>query len=186
MKNREMAEKASAYPYILIAFHELLSEFLFEKITIQMISDRAGVNRSTFYLHFHDKYELYDVLTEEMLLKLLSNYMGGSLDDHNPEEAAFQSTLSICQHIKSNVAFYKQRFRNLNFIQTLSAQLYKALFAVFQDETFATFTSYGTIGYWAEWIQADCNKEAEEVAASLKNMALNYNWLSGQRSGTIV
>lgn len=181
MNNREWTEKASTYQYILIALRELLKESLFEKITVQMISDRAGVNRSTFYLHFKDKYELYDVLTEEMLMKLLSNYMAGTLDSSdNLEEAAFQSTLNICQHIKSNVAFYKQRFTNMNFIQTLSEQLYNILFALFQDETFASFSSYGTIGYWAKWIQADCNIEAEEVAASLKNMAFNYNWLAAQ------
>ncbi|MNR62029.1 hypothetical protein D3C85_1839340 [compost metagenome] len=78
------------------------------------------MNRSTFYLHFQDKYELYDVLTEEMLVQLLSNYMEESVDHNNLEEAALQSTLSICQHIKSNVAFYKQRMTNTSFIQTLS------------------------------------------------------------------
>ncbi|MEC1158533.1 hypothetical protein [Cytobacillus horneckiae] len=47
----------------------------------------------------------------------------------------------------------------------------------YQDDTFASFSSYGTIGFYAKWIQSDCSKEAEDVAISLKNMAVNYNWL---------
>jgi AcrR family transcriptional regulator len=42
------------------AFSEVLAEKGFQAVSVQDITDRAGVNRTTFYLHFADKYALLD------------------------------------------------------------------------------------------------------------------------------
>jgi AcrR family transcriptional regulator len=42
------------------AFLQLMHERGFEKVTVRAIIDRAGVNRSTFYDHYQDKYDLLD------------------------------------------------------------------------------------------------------------------------------
>ncbi len=42
------------------ALKELLLERRFEEITVQDITERAGVNRATFYAHFQDKYDLLE------------------------------------------------------------------------------------------------------------------------------
>lgn len=47
------------------AILELMNEKSFDNITIQDISDRADVNRSTIYLHYVDKYDLLDKMIEE-------------------------------------------------------------------------------------------------------------------------
>lgn len=39
------------------SFKELLIKGSFDKITIKMITDQAGVIRPTFYNYFQDKYE---------------------------------------------------------------------------------------------------------------------------------
>ena len=46
------------------AILELMNEKNFDDITIQDISDRANVNRSTVYLHYLDKYDLLDKLID--------------------------------------------------------------------------------------------------------------------------
>lgn len=46
------------------SFKELLEKGSFEKITIKMITDRAGVIRPTFYNYFQDKYEVMEWLLE--------------------------------------------------------------------------------------------------------------------------
>ncbi len=46
--------------FIMDAFAELLEQKPFEKIGINEIADLANINRSTFYLHFEDKYALLD------------------------------------------------------------------------------------------------------------------------------
>ena len=42
------------------AFMEALDEKGFQAVSVQDITDRAGVNRATFYAHFEDKYALLD------------------------------------------------------------------------------------------------------------------------------
>ena len=43
------------------ALIELISECRYDAITIQNIVDRAGVGRTTFYLHYSSKDEILDV-----------------------------------------------------------------------------------------------------------------------------
>ncbi|MDR4947139.1 TetR/AcrR family transcriptional regulator [Neobacillus cucumis] len=52
------------------AILELMSEKKFDDITIQDISDRANVNRSTVYLHYLDKYDLLDKMIDEYINEL--------------------------------------------------------------------------------------------------------------------
>ncbi|MCQ9210122.1 TetR family transcriptional regulator [Granulicatella seriolae] len=53
---------------ILDSFKDLLHEKTFESVRISDITNKAEINRATFYNHFMDKYQLLDVLTEETLL----------------------------------------------------------------------------------------------------------------------
>ncbi len=47
------------------AFMELVKSEGFQAINVQEITDRAGVNRATFYAHFQDKYALLDYSVRE-------------------------------------------------------------------------------------------------------------------------
>ena len=42
------------------AFMEVVAEKGFQSVSVQDITDKAGVNRATFYAHFADKYALLD------------------------------------------------------------------------------------------------------------------------------
>jgi AcrR family transcriptional regulator len=45
---------------ILQSFENLLAEKNFESISVQNVTDKAQINRATFYAHFQDKYALLD------------------------------------------------------------------------------------------------------------------------------
>ncbi len=47
------------------AFMELLKERGLQAITVQDITERAAVNRATFYAHFEDKYHLFNTIIDE-------------------------------------------------------------------------------------------------------------------------
>jgi AcrR family transcriptional regulator len=51
---------------ILRAFEDLLAEKNFESISVQDVTDKAEINRATFYKHFVDKYALLDYATSQM------------------------------------------------------------------------------------------------------------------------
>ena len=53
--------------YIEESFIYLLRQKDFNKITVQDILDRALINRSTFYKHYTDKYQLAETLCNEVL-----------------------------------------------------------------------------------------------------------------------
>ncbi len=60
------------------AFLKLRKKKAIEKITIQEIADIAMINKSTFYRHFEDIYQLSDEVENEVIDKCLEN--AGSTD----------------------------------------------------------------------------------------------------------
>ena len=54
---------------ILTSFESLLAEKGFESITVQDVTDKAQVNRATFYAHFPDKYALLDHSIQKMFMQ---------------------------------------------------------------------------------------------------------------------
>ena len=57
------------------AFQEVLSEKGFQALSVQDITGKAGVNRTTFYLHFSDKYALLDYSVSQMFRQELEKRM---------------------------------------------------------------------------------------------------------------
>lgn len=65
------------------AFIELLETKQLRQITVQELCKKAKINRSTFYAHFLDIYDLMDKTEGEMSHKLLSLYEGTGADKTN-------------------------------------------------------------------------------------------------------
>jgi len=57
------------------AFSEVLAEKGFQAVSVQDITERAGINRTTFYLHFPDKYALLDYNISQMFRSELEKRM---------------------------------------------------------------------------------------------------------------
>ena len=53
---------------ILKSFEDLLAEKNFESVSVQDVTDKAQVNRATFYAHFPDKYALLDYSIQKMFM----------------------------------------------------------------------------------------------------------------------
>jgi AcrR family transcriptional regulator len=54
---------------ILTSFESLLAEKGFETISVQDVTDKAQINRATFYAHFQDKYALLDTAMSQMFMQ---------------------------------------------------------------------------------------------------------------------
>ncbi len=54
---------------ILQSFENLLAEKNFESISVQDVTDKAEINRATFYAHFQDKYTLLDYSINQMFMQ---------------------------------------------------------------------------------------------------------------------
>ncbi len=60
-------------PLIIQAFFDCLEETDFSELTVGTISSSAQINRSTFYHHFSDKYELRDDVMAFMIQSFLDH-----------------------------------------------------------------------------------------------------------------
>jgi AcrR family transcriptional regulator len=67
------------------SFLELLQEKGFASITIQDITERATINRATFYAHYTDKYMLMDATCRQLIQELIASKLppssGGGMQD---------------------------------------------------------------------------------------------------------
>ena len=70
MSRKTMKKKTATKPLIRNAFITLLKEKSLEDITVHEIVEKALINRSTFYLHYKDKYDLYDGILNKLLLDI--------------------------------------------------------------------------------------------------------------------
>jgi AcrR family transcriptional regulator len=96
---------------IFEAFVGLMAEKNIEKITINEIADRANVNRGTVYLHFVDKYDLFNQCIETHLNQLFANCLPGQdLDDFSSKA----SMLRTFEYLEQNYFFYSTMLKNQN------------------------------------------------------------------------
>jgi hypothetical protein len=65
-------------------FVELLNEKSFEEITINDLTQRADINRGTFYLHYKDKFDLLEKYENEIISSMVE-YISG-FKDYNPTD----------------------------------------------------------------------------------------------------
>ncbi|MBI1281702.1 MAG: TetR family transcriptional regulator [Anaerolineaceae bacterium] len=94
---------------IRAAFLELIHEKGFDAVSIQDITDRATLNRATFYLHYKDKHDLMVSLMQEVLDKLSSLPM--PLQPSRPQEPDPERLgiffVSLFQHVAQHADFYR-------------------------------------------------------------------------------
>lgn len=91
------------------AFTELIMEKGFNNLSVVDISERAGINRGTFYLHYTDKYNLLETLETTIIQNLNEILRISELSNSNYHKFVFPHD-KICDalnYIKSDFAFIK-------------------------------------------------------------------------------
>lgn len=78
---------------------KLLKEKAISSITIKELCELADINRSTFYAHYSDQYELLNSIEEEFIEGMVN-----TLNQFNfsKEEEALQMTVKTLEHIAEN------------------------------------------------------------------------------------
>jgi AcrR family transcriptional regulator len=165
----EVSQLETAKESIINAFLKLLYEKSFEAMSVKEIVQKAGVSRSTFYLHFADKFELIDDVRRMLNGRFLSFY------EMENQQWGQPITLHLCDHIFKYRSFYQVEFADANAIQKLSNKLAAHLLRAFRDNDYAIFASYGTIGYLSLWIKDDFVMSPAQAAEKLLKIGLT-NW----------
>jgi len=160
------------------AFMEIMQEKGFTAMTVQDITERATVNRGTFYAHFADKYALLDAITRERFQEMLANKL--------PAESRWEKSTLRCL-ILVVLEFFKELHGHcspgdvLNPLIERAAQkeLASSLLSLLNRtsapdgsrprwpapaETTAVIVSWAIFGAAVEWSQQEHKIPAEHMA----------------------
>ncbi|MCD8006985.1 MAG: TetR/AcrR family transcriptional regulator [Oscillospiraceae bacterium] len=173
------------------ALLQLLEKKDLEFITVKEICERAGVNRSTFYLHYETISDLLDE-TAEMIDRRFSQYLGE--DSHFSEKIPGkelselvlineEQLLPYLRFIKDNKAVYRATFRNPNAVRAdekyeyLKNRVIEPILMRFDipKERHRYYINYYIEGIMAivkRWLMNDCRDSVEEIAAVIEDCVL--------------
>jgi AcrR family transcriptional regulator len=99
---------------ILNAFENLIAEKGFESISVQDVTDKAQINRATFYAHFADKYALLDYSISQKFMQEIEKRTLNAC--HYTNDNLRNMILAVCDflsHLHSDCAQPHQQFESL-------------------------------------------------------------------------
>lgn len=112
----------------------------FNKTTVSDIAQSAGLAKGTFYLYFHDKYDLRDQLIAKKSAQILLEAMNALDEDAVPKDSFEDELLAIVDYI---VDYFSENKHLLKFItKNLSWGLYQHAAQNESDELNAFYTKY--------------------------------------------
>lgn len=156
-----------------------------DQITIQKLTQMAGINRQTFYYHFKNIEELFSwVYVNEALVHLRIDSL--SLD--NWEEQA----LKMLKVIQADGRFYQTILKTHHhlflddFMQTVQPAFVRLFIQMdvnkelsHEDmEFYSRFFSYGCTGILETWIRDDFPQSAFEIAVQLYRLATDIEFFA--------
>ena len=171
----------------------LLNEKDFEYITVKEICQKAGVNRSTFYLHYENTRDLLEETVRYLINQFRSYFpMEEDLRVHNRfqncqlEELNYISEnylipyLTYIQENRKVFAIALTHARNFEF-EAIYKKMYRHIFqpilerfrfpAAEQPYVMAFYIN-GITAIVAQWVQNDCHESIESICRILKKCIL--------------
>lgn len=182
-----MNKNESRYQSTAILFDEALINLLEHKdidyITIREICDKAGVNRSTFYLHYENISDLINECMEYVNQKFLSKFEQDTsmfIEKINESELdelyliKSEYLIPYLNFIKENKNILKATFFNPNGMQASKRMISLEKYVIFpimkryaipEEKTkyILSFYLHGIIAIIKEWVKNDCYETIEEI-----------------------
>ncbi len=153
------------------AFTDLLGEKGFQDITVQDITQRAGLNRATFYAHFADKYALLDHRIRQGFLAEINQRMLHACRYSTDNLRSL--IIAVCVFTRRSVAHCKPPLAQYESLveSQVKAVLYEVLLnwmkqvkATTSPETAATAGSWAIYGLVSQWNHAQKARSAVKFA----------------------
>ncbi|MBS4196856.1 TetR/AcrR family transcriptional regulator [Lederbergia citri] len=143
------------------AFLELFTEKEFDRITINDISERADVNRGTFYLHYIDKYDLLDQCIDDHLNRMIHSCTFSKFTEEKVEQVeAIEALKSLFVYFEENFLFFSSMLSNKKtsafrerMLEFLSSAIQKKIHLQgMENELIVQFMASAFVGTVESWI----------------------------------
>ncbi len=167
------------------SFTDLLRKKPIQHITIKELSERAGINRGTFYSHYTDIYDLRDNIENEMTQEF-QKAAEPLLHADNGELTPVTITAGIFECLKNNsdlcavtLGEYGDKeflYRIINMGRQLCMETYSRFYehaSPAKIEYFYAFISTGCIGLLQKWLDNGMTISSEELAEMTESIITN-------------
>ncbi len=161
-------------------FTELLKNKPIQSITVRELCERTGINRSTFYNHYQDVYDLLEKIEEEMLAELAEQLKKIAGENGLMSVSFFEGifrflgqNMDICVVVLGDNGDKRFLQRMLELGRKSCVQNYSLAFPKASEdeiEDFYAFVSNGCIGLMTRWIRQGMKKSPEELARIAKGI----------------
>ncbi|AYU55975.1 TetR/AcrR family transcriptional regulator [Staphylococcus debuckii] len=169
--------KKNAKRKIFVNTIDLMEEYSIDEITIKMICAYSGINRSTFYAHFTDKYDLF----EQIQAYHISRYI-------QITNTLYQNFGRVRYNKEKLLQFFRIQFRYIHryrrffhavFISHpqkdfviemvhLTYESYEKVMAKYTDMDhhmyYVQYLIGGQLGVVFSWLRRNCEESPEEMA----------------------
>ena len=142
------------------ALISLLKDNLFEEIKVSDICKTALINRSTFYAHFEDKYDLVISLIED-LRESLSRELSTIADDLSVREYYLELINAFLNHIEGKEDIYRSIMMN-NRNSIIMDMIY--------GNVVSSFYLGGVVNIGFEWLKSGKTYSKEEMLEYLNKL----------------
>ena len=166
---------------------ELMGQKPITKITIKELCENADINRTTFYAHFTDQYDLLHTIEDEtlswaneMLMILLES---DKKDSIKIIERIFDYIVENSHHIQvlmseQGDADFQKKLLSLIYEYCGKTYSYPDKFRQKPDEFYFIFAVSGSIGLIQHWLKTGLQKSAKEMAEIIDNMVLSSDYMN--------
>ncbi|MBQ9795382.1 MAG: TetR/AcrR family transcriptional regulator [Clostridia bacterium] len=159
----------------------LLEKKDLEFITVKEICEKAGVNRSTFYLHYENITDLFnetiEMLNDEFKNSFSLKDVKAIIEEGNPKDLVFinrEFLLPYLEYVKKNKKILKivhekaSLFKNDAVYKKMSEEIFYPILSNFnikkEERPYKLeFFTRGTIGIVNKWLELDCVTSIDEI-----------------------
>ena len=178
-----------------LALISLLKKKPFEYITISELCEKAGVNRSTFYLHYENTYDLLDETTQYILDGFLSYFttdtksIAFNLANNNLDELNFINSEYLTPYltyIRENKEIFSTALSHIKSFDfdRVYERMFEHIFNPILDrfhypeedrKYVMMYYLNGINAISLEWVKDDCKKSIEEISKIIDTCIFGLN-----------
>ena len=168
------------------ALAQLMDEKDFKDITVKDITERADLNRGTFYLHYMDTYDILNKIEDE-ILKNIQNMIDQNIEKTNASDSVIPALKPIAEYIMENADICRCLINNkasVDFIEKFQNLIYDNCSDIIkrrhnvkdskQNEFYLSFITLGIIGMVKKWLETKPMVSAEEIVVFV-NQIMTYS-----------
>jgi len=172
------------------ALAELIDEKGFINISVTDLTQRADINRGTFYLHYVDKYDLLEKIENEIIQEIeeetkhLDSVNMMNIDSTN-EPLPFM--VKLFEYFRENSVIIKsilgpkgnptfdrkiKKFIKTNLFEKQKPKSFNVDQAVISEEYFIQYILSADLGVIQHWLEKGMKESPDEMALMLARMSL--------------